>query len=142
MYPLCCAICESSLSQFPLSLPPPPPPSGENAELKSCKDEAKHLRRENAILTRRLQTIGEASTHSDDSLEKVGGASGSSPKLLSAAKKSKKESSKGGGEGGGGGGGGGRFGGNVLTVSSEDNGFEAVTMSPDERGKSHTMIFT
>lgn len=87
------------------------------------------MRRENAILTRRLQTSADPSSNiSDDSLGR-GGEGGASPKLELATKSGKK--SRKGAEGGGER----SYGGSVLTVSSSSDGFETVTMSPDERSE-------
>ena len=83
------------------------------------------MRRENAILTRRLQTATEPSSNiSDDSME----MDGASPKLELASKPSRKGAKGGGGEES-------RYGGSVLTVSSSSDGFETVSMSPDEEGE-------
>ena len=103
--------------------------SGENAELKDSREELSRLRRENTILSRRLHTALQGSTNSeDDSQEREkGGASGACVKLepASKSKKGKKRDE-----------GGSSYGGSVLTVSSSSDGFETVTMSPDERGES------
>ena len=100
-------------------------------------EEVSTLRRENTILSHRLQTTSDGAARLEGSPDREGGAS--SPKLLEA--KSKKDKGKGGRRGGGRGGG--RCGGSILTVSSSTDGFETVTMSPDERGEldlSHTLF--
>lgn len=81
-------------------------------------------------MNRRLQTAREGSTHSDDSLDRMGVASDLSPKLALADKPivgSKRS----------GGGGEGSYGGSILTVSASDDGFENVTISPDARSEYH-----
>ena len=111
---------------------------GENADLKDSKEELIRLRRENAILNRRLQTAREGSAHSDDSLDGRGGASDLSPKLA-LADKPRVGSKKSGGGGGGGGRGESSYGGSILSVSAGGDGFENVTMSPDARSESHDL---
>lgn len=99
--------------------------------LRKAKEEASNLRRENAILTRRLSQMS-----SDDS-SMGGGASdaasggrassSSSPKLKLAA--SFEESGKGSSLSSR------SFGGSFLTTESSEDGFETVNMSPDARGQ-------
>lgn len=73
-------------------------------------------------MTRRLQLSGEGSS-TDSTVGKGGAAVEASPKLKLAEKSSKKGSSNKD-----------SYGGSILSVSTSEDGFETVTMSPDARG--------
>ena len=72
------------------------------------------LRRENAILSTRVKTKTSSSESSENN--------SASPMKLEASERSGGRES-------------GSFGGSMLTVTSSENGFETVTMSPDARGQ-------
>ncbi len=82
-------------------------------------------------MSRRLQTAAELSSNSEDAPDF---ASDACPKLELSGKSGGK-AKRSGSSSGGGGGEEGRFGGSVLTVSSSSDGFETVSMSPDERSE-------
>ena len=104
----------------------------EIADLKNAREEATRLRKENVILTRRLS---EASVSAEPSASGVGGASPDSCPKLKVASKLRKKLAAGGDDKDKAG----SFGGSVLTVSSSEDGFETVTMSPDVTGRHHVI---
>ena len=86
---------------------------GDNNELKKSATELVRVRKENVILSRRLQAAGIATTTTTEEVEGREASDMHHPKLNPTARSLDS------------------YGGNVLTVTSSEEGYERVSISPD-----------